>query len=156
MRMMGNVTGVSRVKTIGCALYVSPGVPLHVPVSGKVNCGVMGGERSPCSSAIIRILSGTHSETEPIATCTPSVNWEPETVASVTERVSLPCVHATGAAPICVEGSVDEVVELAEDDASASVDDGVESAVAGGGVLVAKIPASGPSAELTTYVPPPL
>jgi hypothetical protein len=47
--------------------------------------------------------------------------------------------------------------ELADDDASASVDDTVELAVelADPGVLVEKISASEPSEELTTYVPPP-
>ncbi len=154
VRMMGNVVGSLRVKTIGWALYVSPGVPLQVPVSGKVNCEMMGGERSPCSSAIIRRVSGTHSATESIVTCTPSVSCDPETDALMTDSVSFPCVHAMGDS---ADESDDDVVELADDDASARVDDVVELAAppACVAVLVAKIPASDPRSELTTYVPPP-
>lgn len=162
VRIMGNVLGSLSVKTIGWALYVSPGVPLQVPVSGKVNCEVMGGERSPCSSAIIRRVSGTHSATESIVTCTPSVSCEPETDALMTDNVSCSCVHVTGDAPDAAsDESDDDAVELADDDASASVDDVVELAAPPAGtaapiVLVAKIPASDPRLELTTYVPPPL
>jgi hypothetical protein len=155
---MGNVAGSFSVKTMGWALYVSPGVPLQVPVSGKVNCDVMGGERSPCSSAIIRRVSGTHSATEPIVTCTPSVSCEPETDALTADSVSFPCVHVMGDAPgTASDESDDDVVELADDDASASVDDAVELAASlvDVEVLVAKIPAFGPRLELTTYVPPP-
>lgn len=150
VKIMGNVAGLLRAKMIGWALYVSPGVPLQVPVSGKVNCEVTGGERSPCSFAIIRRVSGTHSDTEPIVTCTPSVICELEVVALTTDNVSFPCVHVMG-----------DAVELADDDASISDDDAVELAVSAVDaealfVLVAKIPASGPRVELTTYVPPAL
>ncbi len=157
VRRMGNVAGLFSAKTIGWALYISPGVPLQVPVSGKVNCEVMGGERSPCSSATILKVSGTHSAMESIATCTPSVSCDPEIDASTMDKVSFPCVHVMGAptdAP--VDESDDDAVELADDDASASVDDVVElaGALVNGLVLVAKIPASDPRPELTTYVPP--
>ena len=154
--MTGNVPGSARVKTIGWALYISPAVPLQVPVSGKVNCAVMGGERSPCSSAISRKFNGTHSPTEPIATWTPRVSCEPESDASAMDSVSFPCVHVIGAAPICVGVDVGDAVESADDDARASVDDAVELAaeLTDAAVLVAKMSASGPSVELTTYVPP--
>jgi len=147
VRTTGNITGLLSVKTIGWALYVSPGVPLQVPVSGKVNCGVAGGERSPCSSAIIRRVSGTHSATESIVTWTPRVSCDPEIDALTTDNVSFPCVHVTA-------GAVMEVVELADDDASASVEL-VASPVCAAVllVLVAKIPALDPK-ELITYVPP--
>lgn len=63
----GNTTGELSVKVTGWALYVSPDVPLQLPVSGKVNCGVIGAERLPCSSAIRRMVSGTHPGVDPIA-----------------------------------------------------------------------------------------
>jgi hypothetical protein len=78
----------------------------------------------------------------------------------MTDSVSFPCVHVTGAPPDAVaDESDDDAVELADDDASASVDDAVELAaspvcMAVLLVLVAKIPASDPRLELTTYVPP--
>ena len=161
MRTMGNAFGSVSVNTMGWALYVSPAVPVQVPVSGKVNCGVIGGARSPCSSAISRIVRGTHSDAEPIVICTPSESWDPDSTASVAVSVSFPCVHVTGAAPIAVELappilSEDDAVELADDDAKASVDVGVELATA---VLVLpfpNMPASEPFSELTTYVPLPL
>jgi hypothetical protein len=69
----------------------------------------------------------------------------------MTDSVSFPCVHVTAGAVM------DVMVELADDDASASVDDVVELAAPPTcvAVLVAKIPASDPRVELTTYVPPP-
>jgi hypothetical protein len=63
----------------------------------------------------------------------------------------------TGDAPDAAsDESDDDAVELADDDANASVDDVVELAAspACAPVLVAKIPASDPRLELTTYVPP--
>jgi hypothetical protein len=101
------------------------------------------------------MVSGTHSPVEPIVTCTPSVSCEPEIDALMTDKVSSPCAHVTADSP---DESEDDPVELADDDASATVDDVVELAalpacVAVPLVLVANIPAPDPK-ELTTYVPP--
>ena len=74
----------------------------------------------------------------------------------MTDKVSFPCVHVTGAVPDPADESDGDVAESPEDDASASVDDVVELAAppACTPVLVAKIPVFGPRLELTTYVPP--
>ena len=149
VRRMGNVPGSLSVKTMGWALYVSPAVPLQVPVSGKVNCGVTGGERSPCSSAIIRRLSGTHSPAEPIATWTPSVSCEPE-IDRVRDG------HRLIALRPCDRRGADRRRSRCDDDgggarrmttANASVDDAVElrRAASERAVLVPKMSAFGPS-----------
>lgn len=74
------------------------------------------------------------------------------------ESVLPPCVHEIEAAPVCVPVDGPPSVELADDDASASVDDAVELAaplaLAIVLVLVEKMPAPDPSEELITYVPP--
>lgn len=101
----------------------------------------------------MRRVSGTHSLADPIATCTPSVSWVPEIETFAMESVSLPCVQL-------IAGVVDEAEETSVDvdvDGSTRVEDAVELAVPLAIlVLVAKIPASAPRLELTTYVPAPL
>ena len=80
-----------------------------------------------------------------------SESCDPAIDALVADRVSSPCFHVTGVAPICVDE--DDATVLVDDDAFSGADRVVELAPFAGAVLVAKIPAFGPNAELTTYVP---
>lgn len=95
VKTSGRVVG-STAKTISWPLYIAPGVPSHVPLSGNENCVVSGAARSPFSSATSRTFSGTHSATEPIWTASVSVSWEPLSVAAVMAIVSDPSIHVMG------------------------------------------------------------
>lgn len=87
VKLNGREVG-STLKTTCWPEYEAPGVPMQVPFVPKLNDGLSGAVRSPCSFATRRMFIGTHSATAPIATFTVSVSWEPESVAPVIESVS--------------------------------------------------------------------
>ncbi len=80
-------------------LYVAPGVPLQVCVSGNVKAP-FGGESGvfmvPASSATKRRSKGTHSGTLPIWIARLRISWLPWSEAPVTEKCSWPASQETG------------------------------------------------------------